>query len=88
MWAVGCILAELLGRKPLFPGKDYVDMLKMIVAKIGNPPIEDQVIAQQLMVFWNRSRRLRLAIRLTREWMQGHVSEKAKKFLEGPCERP
>ena len=22
MWAVGCILAELLGRKPLFPGKD------------------------------------------------------------------
>lgn len=55
MWAVGCILAELLGRKPLFPGKDYVDMLKMIVTKIGNPPVEDQ----------------------------GHVSEKAKKFLEG-----
>ncbi len=22
MWAVGCILAELLGRKPLFPGRD------------------------------------------------------------------
>ena len=43
MWAVGCILAELLGRKPLFPGKDYVDMLKMIVTKIGNPAIEDQV---------------------------------------------
>ena len=36
MWAVGCILAELLARKPLFPGKDYVDMLKLQVAKIGN----------------------------------------------------
>jgi serine/threonine protein kinase len=22
MWSVGCILAELLGRKPLFPGRD------------------------------------------------------------------
>jgi hypothetical protein len=42
MWAVGCILAELLQRKPLFPGKDYVDMLKLQVAKIGNPPVEDQ----------------------------------------------
>ena len=42
MWAVGCILAELLGRKPLFPGKDYVDMLKQQVKKIGNPPREDQ----------------------------------------------
>ncbi|KAJ1487428.1 kinase-like domain-containing protein [Baffinella frigidus] len=42
MWAVGCILAELLGRKPLFPGKDYVDMLKLQVAKIGNPKKEDQ----------------------------------------------
>mmetsp|Transcript_32771 Transcript_32771/g.103686 ORF Transcript_32771/g.103686 Transcript_32771/m.103686 type:complete len:366 (-) Transcript_32771:161-1258(-) len=42
MWAVGCILAELLGRKALFPGRDYVDMLKRQIAKIGNPPIEDQ----------------------------------------------
>lgn len=42
MWAVGCILGELLQRKPLFPGKDYVDMLKLQVAKIGNPPLEDQ----------------------------------------------
>ena len=24
VWSVGCIFAELLGRKPLFPGKDYV----------------------------------------------------------------
>ena len=31
MRAVGCILAELLARKPLFPGKDYVDMLKLQV---------------------------------------------------------
>jgi serine/threonine protein kinase len=28
--SVGCIFAELLGRKPLFPGKDYVHQLNLI----------------------------------------------------------
>jgi mitogen-activated protein kinase 1/3/mitogen-activated protein kinase 6 len=31
---VGCILAELLGRRPLFPGKDYVHQLNLI-CKVG-----------------------------------------------------
>eukprot|EP00877_Chromochloris_zofingiensis_P006799 jgi/Chrzof1/2372/Cz11g12200.t1_MAPK4 len=30
VWSVGCILAELLGRKPLFPGKDYIHQLNLI----------------------------------------------------------
>lgn len=42
MWSVGCILAELLGRRPLFPGKDYVDQLKLIVKTLG-PPSEDDL---------------------------------------------
>ena len=37
MWSVGCILAELLGRQPLFPGSDYVGMLRMIVNACGSP---------------------------------------------------
>lgn len=37
MWSVGCILAELLGRKPLFPGKDFVHQLNMICKVIGTP---------------------------------------------------
>jgi hypothetical protein len=28
--SVGCILAELLGRRPLFPGKDYVHQINLI----------------------------------------------------------
>ncbi len=28
--AVGCIFAELLGRKPIFPGKDYIHQLNLI----------------------------------------------------------
>ncbi|KAJ9529354.1 hypothetical protein QJQ45_013777 [Haematococcus lacustris] len=35
--SVGCILAELLGRKPLFPGKDYVHQLNLITRLIGSP---------------------------------------------------
>eukprot|EP00199_Chlamydomonas_sp_CCMP681_P001746 CAMPEP_0119107322 /NCGR_PEP_ID=MMETSP1180-20130426/9639_1 /TAXON_ID=3052 ORGANISM="Chlamydomonas cf sp, Strain CCMP681" /NCGR_SAMPLE_ID=MMETSP1180 /ASSEMBLY_ACC=CAM_ASM_000741 /LENGTH=374 /DNA_ID=CAMNT_0007092793 /DNA_START=104 /DNA_END=1225 /DNA_ORIENTATION=- len=41
MWSVGCILAELLGRKPVFPGKDYVDQLKLIIKVLGPPSDED-----------------------------------------------
>ncbi|CAM9539031.1 unnamed protein product, partial [Phaeothamnion confervicola] len=36
-WSVGCVLAELLGRKPLFPGKDFVDQLTRIFDVIGAP---------------------------------------------------
>mmetsp|Transcript_8974 Transcript_8974/g.19210 ORF Transcript_8974/g.19210 Transcript_8974/m.19210 type:complete len:374 (+) Transcript_8974:111-1232(+) len=42
MWSVGCIMAELLGRRPLFPGKDYVDQLKLIIKTLG-PPSEDDL---------------------------------------------
>lgn len=37
MWAVGCIMAELLGRKPLFPGKDYIHQLNLVFKVIGTP---------------------------------------------------
>ena len=29
MWSAGCILGELLLRKPVFPGRDYVDQIKV-----------------------------------------------------------
>jgi serine/threonine protein kinase len=32
MWSIGCILAELIGRKPLFPGKSYVDQIAQIIS--------------------------------------------------------
>ncbi|KAK6158221.1 hypothetical protein DH2020_005535 [Rehmannia glutinosa] len=30
VWSVGCILAEIMTREPLFPGKDYVHQLRLI----------------------------------------------------------
>ncbi|KAH7276411.1 hypothetical protein KP509_39G006000 [Ceratopteris richardii] len=41
IWSVGCIFAELLGRKPIFPGKDYLHQLKLILSIIGTPTESD-----------------------------------------------
>merc|ERR1719158_1575660 len=41
IWSVGCIFAELLGRKPLFPGRDYVHQLNLITRVLGTPSDED-----------------------------------------------
>jgi mitogen-activated protein kinase 7 len=40
MWSIGCIFAELLGSKPLFKGRDYVDQLNQILSVLGTPDDE------------------------------------------------
>lgn len=37
VWSVGCIFGELLGGKPMFRGRDYVDQLNQILAVLGTP---------------------------------------------------
>lgn len=37
MWAVGCILGELLGHKPLLPGTTEVSQLELIIDLLGTP---------------------------------------------------
>lgn len=41
VWAVGCILCELVNRKPIFAGKDHLDQIKKIVAVLGSPTEEE-----------------------------------------------
>lgn len=41
VWSVGCILAEMLNNRPLFPGKHYLDQLSLILAVVGSPSQED-----------------------------------------------
>jgi len=36
VWSVGCIFAEMLGRKPLFPGKDYIHQLRLVLDVLGS----------------------------------------------------
>ncbi|VEL10966.1 unnamed protein product [Protopolystoma xenopodis] len=37
LWSVGCIFAEFLLQRPLFPGKGEVDQLNMIFRDLGTP---------------------------------------------------
>lgn len=37
LWSVGCILGEICGRKPLFPGKNHVDMIVRVAHVLGTP---------------------------------------------------
>ncbi|PVU92254.1 hypothetical protein BB561_003947 [Smittium simulii] len=55
IWSVGCILAEILSRRPLFPGKDYHHQLQLIINTLGTPSIDDY--------FGIKSRRAREYIR-------------------------
>jgi mitogen-activated protein kinase 1/3 len=41
VWAVGCIMAELLGRGPLFPGDDYIKQVNLIFDTLGTPDESD-----------------------------------------------
>ncbi|KAH7145851.1 kinase-like domain-containing protein [Dactylonectria estremocensis] len=42
IWSAGCIFAEMLEGKPLFPGKDHVNQFSIITELLGTPP--DDVI--------------------------------------------
>ena len=37
MWSAGCIFGELMSRKPLFAGNDYIHQLKIICDVVGSP---------------------------------------------------
>eukprot|EP00954_Amorphochlora_amoebiformis_P008324 646875-Amorphochlora_amoeboformis.AAC.1 len=37
VWSAGCIIAEMLGRKELFPGDDYVVQMKLMFELLGCP---------------------------------------------------
>jgi len=41
VWSCGCILAEIMIGKPLFPGQSNVNMLTLIVELLGSPSLED-----------------------------------------------
>jgi len=41
VWSVGCVLAEMLNGKPLFPGRDYHHQLSIILDILGTPALDD-----------------------------------------------
>ncbi|OQV12801.1 Mitogen-activated protein kinase 3 [Hypsibius exemplaris] len=41
VWSVGCILAEMLSNRPIFPGRHYLDQLNHILNTLGSPTADD-----------------------------------------------
>jgi len=46
VWSVGCIFAEVMGRKPLFVGRDYLKQLDAILKVSGSPTEDDLSFVQ------------------------------------------
>uniref|UniRef100_A0A453S8F7 Uncharacterized protein n=1 Tax=Aegilops tauschii subsp. strangulata TaxID=200361 RepID=A0A453S8F7_AEGTS len=40
IWSIGCIFAEVLIGKPLFPGKNVVHQLDLITDVLGTPSLD------------------------------------------------
>ena len=47
IWGVGCILAEMILRRPLFPGANYLDQLQQIFDIMGTPDATDWILNDQ-----------------------------------------
>eukprot|EP00040_Diaphanoeca_grandis_P018265 m.95945 g.95945 ORF g.95945 m.95945 type:complete len:380 (-) comp26856_c0_seq1:318-1457(-) len=37
IWSVGCVLGEMFDNRPMFPGKNYVEQLNLIIKVVGRP---------------------------------------------------
>lgn len=56
VWSVGCILAEILTREPLFPGKDYVHQLRLITeVPLSFGWIISFLVPETFFQFWSHS---------------------------------
>lgn len=54
IWSVGCILAEMLSNRPIFPGKHYLDQLNHILGVLGSPSQDDLkcIINEKVSIFF------------------------------------
>jgi serine/threonine protein kinase len=51
MWAVGCILYEMLAHRPMFPGSTPNEQLNLIFQKLGTPSAESHPELRELPGF-------------------------------------
>ena len=50
IWGLGCIMGEMMIRKPLFRGADYIDQLNKIFSFLGKPE-EDEMHLIKVFLF-------------------------------------
>lgn len=83
LWSAGCVLAELLTAKPLFPGKNSIDQLAKIVKVLGAPTNEEMVAMGQAPKRIGLKNPLTLAERkaVLRDMIPAHIPDEAVDLL-------
>jgi serine/threonine protein kinase len=51
MWSVGCILGELINRRPVLPGTSEEEQIQLIIDLVGSP---DKDLIEQIQVPKNK----------------------------------
>eukprot|EP01062_Namystynia_karyoxenos_P018335 TRINITY_DN16825_c0_g2_i1.p1 TRINITY_DN16825_c0_g2~~TRINITY_DN16825_c0_g2_i1.p1 ORF type:complete len:394 (+),score=146.77 TRINITY_DN16825_c0_g2_i1:77-1183(+) len=82
IWSIGCIFVELLNRKALFPGRDYINQLNLITDVLGVPAEDDlRNIASKEAIRYLRSMKNKRKVPFDVVIQQ--ASREAVSFLEG-----
>lgn len=68
-----CILAELLAKKPIFPGRSEIDQLELIYKLCGTPNDENWPGAKELS-WWSTLKPARVFKRALYTCLKGRVS--------------
>lgn len=85
-WAIGCIMGELSDGDPLFPGKNEVDQINLIIQILGNLP-PDQYESFYKNTHYQGSRLIEATKPETLERKyQGKMSKLALSFMKGLLE--
>uniref|UniRef100_A0A8D0GZR2 Mitogen-activated protein kinase n=1 Tax=Sphenodon punctatus TaxID=8508 RepID=A0A8D0GZR2_SPHPU len=74
IWSVGCILAEMLSNRPIFPGKHYLDQLNHILA----PDLLDK------MLTFNPNRRITVEESLAHPYLEQYYDPSDEPVAEEP----
>ncbi|DBA04088.1 TPA: hypothetical protein N0F65_009435 [Lagenidium giganteum] len=83
MWSVGCIFAELVLMKPLFPGRGEIDQMDQIFSLLGSPSTDnwpglaDLPNAQNIKWKWQKESRLREKFPRTASFAGGNALSNA-----------
>ncbi|CAG4977744.1 unnamed protein product [Parnassius apollo] len=83
IWSVGCIMAELLTSRTLFPGSDHIHQLNLIMEILGTPSQEFmQKISSESVNIDHLTRILFLCGKPDQETIDKITSEEARNYIQ------
>lgn len=94
LWAVGCVIGEMYAGRPIFPGKDTADQLKLVEVDFAPAWLEEEPASRAKALIGkllrqDPARRPTARSALTNEWLaQFKGTEEEPDFANGPIRLP